>query len=198
MHWSGCAFGYRPAGVASLEEYRRSVLARAYAPTEFSLTAVRSKLGFLPGRYVAWHVRRGDKTQGPAKEDDAIPLERYAQATNELLAGDPAPPSHVVICTDSPAVVEEAAQSTLRLGGMQVVFDPDEKRWDGYCALHRAGGIDRTDEMIAEVLTAQKIIEVLRGAECLVGCNSSYLFRVGAMLNPGDRCISLGSGRAHA
>ena len=186
-----CAFGYR-GRFDSLEEYRRSILARTYAPTAFAREAISSRLGFLPSRYAAWHVRRGDKVQGPNKEDDAVNLDRYVQATAELLERDPSPPSQLVICTDSPAVLEEAADSeSLKRLGLDVVFDPEEKRWDGYCDLHRAGLVDSDEDMLEEILNAQKVVEVLRRADHLVGCNSSYLFRVASMLSPSNRMVSL-------
>jgi hypothetical protein len=191
LHWPYCAFGHSE-GFEDIEEYRRSLLARHYAPTPFAEEEVSRRLRFLPSRYVAWHVRRGDKVQGPNAEDDPVSLHRFAEATAELLEDDPSPPRQLVICTDSPAVLEEAAAlEQVQCLGLEVVFDPAEKRWDGYCDIHRTGGIDSTEEMLEEILNAQKIVEILRRAEVLVGCNSSYLFRVPAMLNPSERVASL-------
>jgi hypothetical protein len=183
LHEPTCAFGYRD-GFDDLEEYRRALLARTYAPAAFAADAIAERLGFLPERYAAWHVRRGDKVAGPNKEDAVVGLDEYARATAELLERQPDPPRQLVICTDSPAVLEEAeASEGLRRLDLEVVFDPDEKRWDGYCDIHRAGGVTDTNEMVEECLTAQKVLDILRRAELLVGANSSYLFRVPAMLN---------------
>ena len=190
LHWSGCAFGYRPAAFASLEAYRRNVLARVYRPTGHAREAVAAQLAFLPERFIAWHVRRGDKTAGPAKEDEAVPLERYAHATALLLRDATDPPAALVVCTDSPDVIAQARDVAAGLG-LRLVVDEREKRWDGYCALHRSGEITDVNEMVAEVLTAQKVIEILRRAHGLVGCNSSYLYRVGAMLQGSGRAASL-------
>jgi hypothetical protein len=97
-----------------------------------------------------------------------------------------------VICTDSPDVLEEAAQSErLRDLRLEIVFDPDERRWDGYPALQRAGEVESTEEMLEEAITAQKVLEILRRADMLVGCNSSYLFRVPAMLSLHPHVVSL-------
>jgi hypothetical protein len=188
LDWDGCLFGYRPQAGAGLEDYRRAVLARAYRPTSFAREAIAVQARFLPARYVAWHVRRGDKTAGPAKEDEAVPLERYVEATRELLRAGPA--THLVICTDAADVVTQARALASTLG-LTLAIDPDEKRWDGYCAIHRAGGITDVADMVAEVLTAQKNLEILRHADALVGCNSSYLFRVAALLQQPARAISL-------
>ena len=51
--------------------------------------------------------------------------------------------------------------------------------------------------MIEETLTAQKIGEILRGADVLVGCNSSYLFRVPALLRPPGAVASLSENKAY-
>lgn len=192
-----CVFGYRD-GHDSVEEYRRALLARHYAPAPFAREAIASRLGFLPARYVAWHVRRGDKVAGPNREDEAVGLDRYVEATAELLEGHADPPRQLVVCTDSPAVIEEAAGSeALRRLGLEVVYDPEEKRWDGYCDIQRSGGVTSTDEVVEEVLTAQKVIEILRSADVLVGCNSSYLFRVPAMLSASPRVVSLSENKVY-
>lgn len=187
--WSGCLFGHVGPGHASLESYRRAVLARGYRPTAESVATVADRLDFLPPRYIAWHIRRGDKTSGPAKEDDAVGLERYVQATARMIdSGDS--PRHLVVCSDSPDVIEESRGAARQLG-LELVVDERERRWDGYCALHRGGAIQDPAVMEEEVFTAQKIIEIFRRAHALVGCNSSYLFRVGALLQPAARAVSL-------
>jgi hypothetical protein len=192
-----CAFGYRD-GFDDLEEYRRSIMARGYRPTEFAREEVARRLGFLPSRYAAWHVRRGDKVRGPNKEDDVVSLDSYVEATARLLADHPDPPRKLVICTDSPDVLDEAhASEPLRDLGLEVVYDPEEKRWDGYCDLHRDGQVESTDEMLEEIVTAQKVVEILRGADVLVGSNSSYLFRVPAMLVTHPRVVSLSENRVY-
>jgi hypothetical protein len=197
LHWPHNAFGYRD-GFDSLEDYRRSVLAREYRPTEFAMEEIAGRIGFLPPRYAAWHVRRGDKVRGPNREDDAVGLESYVAATAELLERHPAPPTHLVICTDSPDVLAEAARSEpLRDLGLEIVFDPEERRWDGYCDIHRAGGVESIDDMLEEAITAQKIIEILRGADLLVGCNSSCLFRVPAMLTEHPHVASLSENKVY-
>ena len=197
LHWPYCAFGYR-GGFDSLEAYRRSLLARGYVPTEFALDEIARRVGFVPPRYAAWHVRRGDKVRGPNREDDAVGIDSYVEATAELLESHPDPPSHLVICTDSPDVLEESAASEpLRALGLEIVFDPAEKRWDGYCDLHREGGVESTDEMLEEAITAQKNIEILRGADLLVGCNSSCLFRVPAMLTAHPHVASLSENKVY-
>lgn len=198
LHWKTSLFGYKPASFSSLELYRRSILARAYVPTDFSKAVVNKRLNFLPESYVAWHIRRGDKTSGPAKEDDAVSVAQYANATEQLLLDAPRPPRHIVISTDSDQALEEAMAIAPKIGlGMTVVFDDDEKRWDGYCALHRAGKINDVETMVTEVLTAQKIIEIFRRANYLVGCNSSYLFRVGSMLQISDQtAVSLSENKS--
>lgn len=190
LAWSGCLFGFKPRTYASLETYRRHVLARAYLPTPESQAAIASRLGFLPPRYLAWHVRRGDKTAGPAKEDDPVPLERYADATEAIMRTAAERPTTLVVCTDSPDVIEESRRLAPALD-LQFAIDEQERRWDGYCAVHRTGAIQDADTMIAEVWTAQKVIEILRRAEHLVGCNSSYLYRVGAMLQSRQQALSL-------
>ena len=197
LHWPHCAFGYRD-GFDDIEAYRRAVLAHHPRPTSFARDEIERRLGFLPPRYAAWHVRRGDKVRGPNREDDPVSVDKYAEATAALLDEVSPRPSHLVICTDSPDVLEEAANSAAvnRLG-LEIVFDPAEKRWDGYCELHRTGQIDGTDEMVEETLTAQKIVEILRRADVLVGCNSSYLFRVPALLRPPRAVASLSENKAY-
>lgn len=183
LDWPTCLYGLRPAGFADLDSFRRSLLSETYRLTDFARDNVRSRMAFVPERYLAWHVRRGDKTAGRWQEDYAVPLEMYAQATQKIYQRDPAAPRYLVICTDSEQVIKDARQVLRSFpGGLEVVHDPNEKRWDGYCALQRTGQITNKEDMVGEALTAQKVIEILRGAHSIIGCDSSYLFRVASML----------------
>lgn len=191
LTWPTCAFGHKPQRFDSLDDYRRWLMPRTYQPTPFAWAMIEPQLGFLPERFIAWHIRRGDKTAGPWKEDEVVPLEKYRDATLLFLAKDTTAPRHVVVCTDSPDAVTQARQIASTIpGGMEVVFDAQEKRWDGYCGLHRTGKIDDVDDMVTEVLTAQKNIEIMRRADYLIGCNSSCLFRVASLLRPDQRRIT--------
>lgn len=184
LTWPTCLFGYTPENFDSLEAYRRSVLARMYQPTEFAMGQITPRLNYLPAAYFAWHIRRGDKTSGLWKEDDAVPIKEYAKATTAVLERNPGAPRTIVICSDSMQAVDEARSVASRIaGGMEVIYDTGEKRWNGYCELHRTGKISDVQDMVEEVLTAQTVVETMRRADYLIGCNSSCLFRLGALLN---------------
>ncbi|HVT37240.1 MAG TPA: hypothetical protein VHE37_16770 [Nevskiaceae bacterium] len=194
-----CTFGYRPPRFATLDDYRRDLMRRMYRPTAFVRGELDRALDFCPSRYIAWHARRGDKTSGVWKEDEAVPLSRYCEETRAILQRDPAAPRVVVLCSDSPLVLDEARDEARRMGlEVEFIADPAEKRWDGYCALQRTGKITSTAEVVAEVLTAQKNIEVMRAAEYLLGCNSSCLFRVAALLRAdGDTVTSFSENKVY-
>lgn len=192
-HWPTCLFGFVPEGFDELEAYRREVFARCYQPTTFAQQSIAPHLQFLPARYMAWHVRRGDKTSGIWREDDPVALPAYFDLAREIVRRDPQAPRDVVICTDDDAVIEHAlAAPAVRDGELRIHYDTGEVRWNGYCALQRQGQIEDVQTMVAEVLTAQKVVEIFRRADYLVGCNSSCLFRVGALLNQDpERVFSL-------
>jgi hypothetical protein len=198
LEWPNCLFGRKPHEYPELEDFRRAVFAKTYQPTRYTHQQVEGMLGFLPQRYMAWHVRRGDKTSGRWQEDAPVPVEDYARATALIYEQQPDAPRRVVVCTDSDKVIAQARDAMRTIpGGAEIVHDPREKRWDGYCALQRSGKITDIDVMVEEVLTSQKVIEILRGAHTLIGCNSSCLFRVASLLRPdGSAVISLSENKA--
>lgn len=188
-----CLFGYLPAAFSSLDAYRSHCLRQLYRPSAFAASYLQDSTAFLPPQYVAWHVRRGDKTAGRWKEDEAVGLEVYVQQTLALREAGALSGDAVVLCTDSEEIVGTARAALQRaLPDMELLIDPNEVRWNGYCALHRTGQITDSAVMVQEVLSAQKILDILRRAEYLIGCDSSCLFRTAALLRPDlDRVISL-------
>lgn len=194
LHEPYCLFGYKPRGAVSLESYRRQQLKLCYQLQPKALEEVGRRLTFLPGRYLVWHLRRGDKTSGPYRECVPVSVDHYVDATQALHRRIENLTTNIVICTDSPETLDEAAKAVRdRLVGHELFFDSDEKRWDGYCALHREGKLDGQNVVESEIYTAQKIVEIFRHSEALIGCNSSYIFRVGAMLRDDDKTtVSLG------
>lgn len=198
IDWRHCLFGYVPASAPSLEAFRRDVFAASYRLTPESLAAVQARMPPLKEPYVAWHVRRGDKTAGPWQEDRPVELERYVEATRRLLSRREPPPRLLSVCTDSDEALAEVSNMVRReLPQLEVVQDEHERRWNGYCALHRTGAIQDVSAMVEEIFTAQKIVQILRGATLLVGCNSSCLFRVAGLLHPDPASvISLSENKA--
>ena len=198
LDWPYCLFGKKPAEYSSLEDFRRSVFRRTYQLTDDAQRQVTEMLGFMPGQHVAWHVRRGDKTSGPYREDLPVPLSVYAHETSRLYEMHPQAPRQIVVCSDSDEIIPEARIAARAIpGGAEIVHDAREKRWDGYSALHRSGKITDLDAMVQEVLTAQKVLQILRSAHTLIGCNSSLLFRVASLLRPdASGVISLSENKA--
>ncbi len=140
--------------------------------------------------YIAIHIRRGDKTSGPWAEANLIQLDTYLDALNRVLESAPTNIQYVYVATDSDEVIVELQSKTLS-NDVKFVYDSDEVRHDGYVYKLYTKDVDFEEkEKEMEIITFMKNIDLLVGADELIGSRMSFFFIVAELLR-GKKGINL-------
>jgi len=157
---------------------------RHTAETQKSVSILNEELD-LPDRYIAVHIRRGDKVSGSCKESEAVRTADYAA---QALAYVSPRCNVIVVCSDDLSAAQELSDIVKRQDSNVDVRHrsrrdvPEQLRnghWQAdYNSLKQQDRIAMTHELLADV-------EVLRNATVCVCTYSSNIGRLIALLRDG-------------
>jgi len=176
--------------------YRSKLMKELYRPQKEFIGKVTkyidTNLPYLnTEKYIAIHIRRGDKTSGPWKEADGIALERYLSALKNYVQEYINCPIIAFIITDSETVIQEVSQlvDDYKKYNINIKWDPAEIRRDGYSyKLHKFGYSD--SERIDEITIFMKNMYIMEHSDKIIGSRMSFFFITGELLR-GQKEISL-------
>jgi hypothetical protein len=135
----------------------------------------------LPDRYMATHVRRGDKVAGRLRESSPISSDRYlrAAATHAERSGD----QYLLVVSDSDQVLDEflAAEKRMKTR-LAILWDDTERRFEGYSLRVLDDELDEEAHCLEETFRAFKNTQLLRRSSFLIGTKASWFFRVAQRL----------------
>jgi hypothetical protein len=141
------------------------------------------------GDYIAVHIRRGDKVKTFLKEGNYIPTSRYHDYCISIFKEIGI--KNVFICSDSDDAINEfITHNETSSVKLNVFYDKDEVRHDGYPYKVIMGELDESSFSLNEVITAFKNIEILSKANYLVGTPASWFFRISQVLRISSENIS--------
>ena len=150
-----------------------------YKPQQWVTEGVASDVArlALPDRYMAAHVRRGDKIAGRLRESNLITAGRYlrAAATHAERSGD----QYLLVVSDNDQVLDECLAAEKRLKTrLTILWDDTERRFDGYALRVLDGELDEDALCLEETLTAFKNTQLLAESSFLIGTKASWFFRL--------------------
>jgi hypothetical protein len=165
---------YLPNEYADAEEFHSFILKKIYCPNERVQKMINSNrlINTLKEnniRYIAVHIRLGDKINGPAKETDFIPIEKYFDACKELK--NKYGLDTIVICSDTSCGLEnfELLNSN---NEFKILFN-DETRpknvWEESFVVKCNEGLNDVDKMEAGYFDCFINCQLLLNSEIIVG-----------------------------
>jgi len=121
---------YFPPNFSNIEEYHQSVLKMLYRPNKQVLEYINSNKTIQKTqnmKYIGLHIRLSDKTTGPYKETDPIPLEKYIDKCIQVRIETGI--SDIVVCSDTVYALEMVIQMNSMLNPpFNIHYNEDETR----------------------------------------------------------------------
>lgn len=202
------ARGYVPDGYGDIRAYHAEVLRSVFRPSP-RIAALLSEHRFLAavralgGRYIAMHIRWGDKVAGASRETEMVDVGVYLDlcAAGRARSGVNA----LVVCADTVDGVDAVVRRNAEGGyGFDVVFDAEETRPENDWTKSFVERVRHRDpaltpeRMELEYLTCFSIMHILIECEALVGNYDSLMCMIPAKIrNRPDRdaCVTGRAGR---
>ena len=183
-------------------QHRSKLMKDLYKPQKIFLDNIinytKNELPYLENnKYIAIHIRRGDKTSGPWKESNAIDVKQYLHALDEYIISCQDKVSTVFIITDSQNVINEISPyvAEYQNKGITIFWDKNEIRRDGYSyKLYKYGYSD--SERIDEITTFMKNMHIMQNSTKIIGSRMSYFFMTAELLK-GTKEISLSDNKRY-
>ena len=184
--------------------YRSELVKKIYIPKDIYIEKVNKyindNLPFLSdNRYIAVHIRRGDKVSGPWKEGESIQMEKYLSIIKLYgkLVNSKDNPFIAFIITDSDQVLSEISNyiNEYKNYGIRFKWDKNEKRRDGYCYKLFKYGYD-DNEISDEIFIFMKNMQIMYNSMEMVGARMSFLFIVAELLR-GKKALSLADNKRY-
>lgn len=164
---------YFPNEYKDTNEFHSDILKKIYCPNEYTQSTINRNVlvQYLKNnqiRYIAVHLRLGDKVDGDCKETNFIPLQKYMETCIEIK--EKYCLNTIVICSDTSDGLEEFLK--INNGEFEILFN-DEKRckntWQD-SLVHRVNkGYSDKDELEIEYLNCFVNYEFLLNSEIIVG-----------------------------
>ena len=163
--------------------FKNLCLRYLYKPQQWVAERVATEVArlALPDRYMAAHVRRGDKVFGRRRESSPISTDRYlrAAAAHAEKSGD----QYLLVVSDTDQVLDEflAAEKRMKTR-LTLLWDDTEQRLQGYALRLFDGELDEETQCLEETVTAFKNTQLLSRSSFLIGTKASWFFRVAQRL----------------
>jgi hypothetical protein len=183
---------YFPSDYPDLASYHQSVLRMIYRPNAMVKEYVENCHIIQSTRdmkYIGLHIRMGDKTQGPGKETNSIPVETYMEKC--LKARDSTGISNLVVCSDTSYALEEVQRINTTLEyPFTIHYNQEEKRsqntWQDAVVVKVRDNRMSAEEAKQEYLTCFVNFELLLRSEIAVGnFDSGFIYTAVEMRNNG-------------
>jgi hypothetical protein len=183
-------------------EYRSKLMREIYKPNKkFTDDISKHILKYLPflenEKYIAIHIRRGDKTAGPWKESDPISVQQYLKSLKEYVDKNIDYPIIAYVITDSEEVIKEISANVELYEKCNIFlkWDQNETRRDGYSYKLYKYGYNDTDR-VDEIFTFMKNLYIMQLAIKLIGSRMSFYFITAELLR-GQKEISLSDNKKY-
>lgn len=159
---------YKDAG-----EFHSTIIKSIYKPNEYTQNIIDNncliqQIKRENIKYIALHIRLGDKVNGASKETQYIPLQKYFDSCKEIKQKYNL--NTIVVCSDTTDGLDEIIK--INNGEFELLFN-DEKRtrniWTESLVQKVLSGYDNRNELEREYLNCFVNYELLLNAEIIVG-----------------------------